>query len=180
MRLVQALGDLGDPSLIVALLERLMSRGSVVSEGPLIRLASHQSRLSQAERRLKDEIAEAFRGSGFAPPDLEEWLARPNLKKGTVQDLLTLLEDEERLERIGPGIYLEKAAKDELIRRVSIKLADGSTLSMAELRDLLETTRKFAVPIGEYLDRIALTVREGDVRRLNVPSGLSKPAEASL
>jgi selenocysteine-specific elongation factor len=37
---------------------------------------------------------------------------------------------------------------------------------MAELRDLLGTTRKYAVPIGEYLDRIGLTKREGDLRRL--------------
>jgi selenocysteine-specific elongation factor len=37
---------------------------------------------------------------------------------------------------------------------------------MAELRDLLGTTRKYAVPIGEYLDRIGLTRREGDLRRL--------------
>ena len=39
-------------------------------------------------------------------------------------------------------------------------------MTMAELRDLLGTTRKYAVPIGEYLDRIGLTRREGDVRRL--------------
>jgi selenocysteine-specific elongation factor len=37
---------------------------------------------------------------------------------------------------------------------------------MAELRDLLGTTRKYAVPIGEYLDRVGLTLRTGDVRRL--------------
>jgi hypothetical protein len=39
-------------------------------------------------------------------------------------------------------------------------------MTMADLRDLLGTTRKYAVPIGEYLDRIGLTRREGDVRRL--------------
>ena len=39
-------------------------------------------------------------------------------------------------------------------------------MTMAELRDLLGTTRKYAVPIGEYLDRIGLTRREGDLRRL--------------
>ena len=42
------------------------------------------------------------------------------------------------------------------------------TLTMSELRELLGTTRKYSVPIGEYLDRIGLTRREGDVRRLNV------------
>ena len=45
---------------------------------------------------------------------------------------------------------------------------------MSELRDLLGTTRKYAVPIGEYLDRIGLTKREGDVRRLG-PAGRSSP-----
>ncbi len=47
------------------------------------------------------------------------------------------------------------------------RLADGSAISMSELRDLLGTTRKYAVPIGEYLDRIGLTKREGDTRRLD-------------
>ena len=37
---------------------------------------------------------------------------------------------------------------------------------MAELRDLMGTTRKFAVPIGEYLDRIGWTRREGDARTI--------------
>ena len=47
------------------------------------------------------------------------------------------------------------------------RLSDGSAISMSELRDLLGTTRKYAVPIGEYLDRIGLTKREGDTRRLD-------------
>ena len=42
-------------------------------------------------------------------------------------------------------------------------------MTMADLRDLLGTTRKYAVPIGEYLDRIGLTRRDGDVRRLGQP-----------
>ncbi len=45
-------------------------------------------------------------------------------------------------------------------------------MTMADLRDLLGTTRKYAVPIGEYLDRIGLTRREGDVRKIG---GLYRP-----
>jgi selenocysteine-specific elongation factor len=52
-------------------------------------------------------------------------------------------------------------------------LSDGSALSMSDLRDLLGTTRKYAVPIGEYLDRIGVTRREGDVRRLDPARGTS-------
>ena len=46
------------------------------------------------------------------------------------------------------------------------RLSAGPTMTMAHLRDLLGTTRKYAVPFGEYLDRIGLTRREGDVRKL--------------
>jgi selenocysteine-specific elongation factor len=80
--------------------------------------------------------------------------------------LIALLIDEERLVEIGPQLYLDYDVAVELRRRVVERLRDGSRITMAELRDLLGTTRKFAVPIGEYLDRIGLTVREGDRRQL--------------
>ena len=51
-------------------------------------------------------------------------------------------------------------------------------MSMAELRDLLATTRKYAVPIGEYLDRIGLTRREGDLRVLAEPQANQGVREA--
>jgi selenocysteine-specific elongation factor len=49
---------------------------------------------------------------------------------------------------------------------VSEKLAQGSGLTVAEIRDLLGTTRKYAVPLCEYLDRVGVTRREGDLRFL--------------
>jgi len=54
-------------------------------------------------------------------------------------------------------------------------VGENGTLTMAELRDLLGTTRKYAVPIGEYLDRTGLTIREGDTRRLSPSAAMSPP-----
>ena len=70
---------------------------------------------------------------------------------------------------ISANLYLDADVERELRRRVSERLGDGGTLTMSELRELLGTTRKYSVPIGEYLDRIGLTRREGDLRRLNLP-----------
>ena len=83
-----------------------------------------------------------------------------------------MLQDEQRLVEVGPGLFLDFDAEAELRRRVAERLADGSQITMAELRDLLGTTRKFAVPIGEHLDRIGLTRREGDTRRLGDPAAI--------
>jgi selenocysteine-specific elongation factor len=63
---------------------------------------------------------------------------------------------------------------------VVASLEAGEALTMAGLRDLLGTTRKYAVPIGEYLDRIGLTTRAGDERRLGnrhaAPAAALSPA----
>jgi selenocysteine-specific elongation factor len=68
--------------------------------------------------------------------------------------------------KVTDEIYLHADAEAEMRRLVGARLAQGKGLTVAEIRDLLGTTRKFAVPLCEYLDRIGVTRREGDVRLL--------------
>ena len=64
-------------------------------------------------------------------------------------------------------IFLHADVEAEMRKRLREKLAGGeSGATVAEIRDLLGTTRKYAVPICEYLDRIGVTKREGDLRFL--------------
>jgi selenocysteine-specific elongation factor len=56
---------------------------------------------------------------------------------------------------------------------VTEKLAEGAGLTVAEIRDLLGTTRKYAVPLCEHLDRVGTTRREGDLRILGVAAPTS-------
>ena len=138
--------------------------------------AGHEARLSQGERRLKQELADAIRAGGITPPDAAELAASAGTRAAVVPDLLALLRDEHRIAEINSGLYLDADTDVDLRRKVRERLADGSAITMAELRDLLGTTRKYAVPIGEYLDRIGLTRREGDIRRLGDANGSSEPA----
>ena len=112
------------------------------------------------------ELAGSIRAGGMSPPDAAELAAAAGPRAGAVADLLGLLRDQEQLVEVNGQIFLDAEVAGELQRRVQQRLADGTTITMAALRDLLGTTRKFAVPIGEYLDRIGLTKRDGDVRRL--------------
>ncbi len=131
-----------------------------------VSLKGHEPKLSQAERRLKHELAETIRAGGMSPPELGELAASAGQRAPAVAELLTLLCDEDRLVAISSNLYLDADVELELKRRVCERLQGGSTITMSELRELLNTTRKYSVPIGEYLDRIGLTVREGDIRRL--------------
>jgi selenocysteine-specific elongation factor len=166
VHLAAELPDLSGEALVSGILERLKRQGRIVADARTIALPGHQAKLSQGERRLKQELADAIRAGGISPPDASELAASAGPRAAVVPDILALLRDEQCIAEINPGLYLDADVDAELRRKVRARLADGSTITMAELRDLLGTTRKYAVPIGEYLDRIGLTRREGDLRRL--------------
>jgi selenocysteine-specific elongation factor len=164
-----ALPDIGNDALIAAIVARLESEGKLIGDRRTVAIRDWSPKLSQGETRLKNELGAAIRAGGFSPPDLAELTASAGARSAVVPDLLALLRDEERIVEVGHGLYLDFDTDAELRRRVRERLGDGSTMTMSELRDLLGTTRKFAVPIGEYLDRIGITQRVGDARRLCDP-----------
>ncbi len=175
VHLAAALPDLANDALVAGILERLKHQRRVICAARTISLPGHEPRLSQGERRLKEELAATLRAGGMSPPDSSELAASAGSRSSVVPDLLALLRDEHRIVEIQSGLYLDADIEAELRRRVREHLLDGSTITMAELRDLLATTRKFAVPIGEYLDRIKLTRREGDLRRIADPASPVPP-----
>ena len=165
-RLSAAMSYVGSDTLISGLIDRLRDEGKVIANARTVALLDHKPKLSQGELKLKVKMAEAYTAGGISPPDPSDWMSKSNPRASAVPELLTLLCEEDRIVWIAPAIYLDFEVAAEIRRRVSERLADGSSMSMSELRDLLGTTRKYAVPISEYLDRIGLTHREGNVRYL--------------
>ncbi|MGO9597469.1 MAG: selenocysteine-specific translation elongation factor [Isosphaeraceae bacterium] len=164
--LAAELPDLGSDALISGIVSRLEVQGKVIVEARTVALKGHEPRLSQGERRLKTELLETIRSAGLRPPDAAELAGTAGPRAAVVPELLALLRDEQKLVELSPSLFLDFDIEVELRRKVAQRLANGSAITMADLRDLLGTTRKYAVPIGEYLDRIGLTRREGDVRKL--------------
>ncbi|MEO6808198.1 MAG: SelB C-terminal domain-containing protein, partial [Isosphaeraceae bacterium] len=163
---VAALPDLASDALVAGLLARLKARGLILEDARTVALKDFEPRLSHAERRLKAELAETIQAGGLSPPDLADLTANAGPRASVLPELLTLLVDEGSIVDLGHGLFLDVDADADLRRKVTDHLADGGSITMSGLRDLLGTTRKFAVPIGEYLDRIGLTRRQGDLRVL--------------
>jgi selenocysteine-specific elongation factor len=177
--LAAELPDLTSEALIGGIVERLRNQGKVIVEARTVAVKGHEPKLSQGERRLKNELLEAIRGGGMSPPETSDLASGAGSRGAVVPELLALLRDEQKLVEIGPSLYLDFDVEAELRRKVVDRLSGGATMTMADLRDLLGTTRKYAVPIGEYLDRIGLTKREGDVRKLGRAEPAAEPAPGS-
>jgi selenocysteine-specific elongation factor len=122
--------------------------------------------LSGNQRKLKDKIVAAFAEARFQPPDLPSFANQAGGNAASLKDLFDVCVAEGLLARITEDLYLHADTEVEMRRLVTERLKEGQALTVAEIRDLLGTTRKYAVPLCEYLDRIGLTRRDGDLRTL--------------
>ena len=169
VHLAAELPDLANEGLVAGLLDRLKPRRGRPRR-PHRRPRGHEPEAQPGRAQAQGRARRRDPGRRLHPARRRRPGRRRRRAAAAVPDLLALLRDEEQVAEINPRLFLDFDAEAELRRRVRDRLADGSTITMAELRDLLGTTRKYAVPIGEYLDRIGLTVREGDAPPLNRPA----------
>jgi selenocysteine-specific elongation factor len=166
-RVVGSLDYLGDDALVLALIERLKGARKLRGDERSICRTDWVPKLSPAERKLREQVLAAYELAGFQPPDPAELQKQAVTRATAVQPLVELLVAEGHLAHIGGSIYLHSRFADELRNRVSSKLRETPAgLTVGDIRDLLSITRKHALPYCEYLDRIGLTRREGDLRVL--------------
>jgi selenocysteine-specific elongation factor len=107
-----------------------------------------------------------YAAAGYQPPSVDEVKARVTRNRAAVAELIELAAANGRLIRISPEFYLAAEAERHLRATISERLATGDGLTVSQVRELLATTRKYAVPLCEHLDRIGLTRRQGDLRVL--------------
>jgi selenocysteine-specific elongation factor len=170
---VQAQLDyIGDDALIHAEVERLLKTKRLTGDLRRIARADFKPKLSANLRKLKDKVVEAYHAAGFQPPEPSSFAAQAGGNAANLKDLFEVCVAEGFLVHVTGETYLHGEVEADMRKRVSDRLATGPGATVAEIRDLLGTTRKFAVPFCEYLDRIGLTKREGDLRVSGTPGAV--------
>jgi selenocysteine-specific elongation factor len=162
----------GDESLVHAAVDRLIEKKQLVGDLRRVARADFKPKLSANLRKLKDKMVAAYREARFQPPDPADFAGQAGGNAANLKDLLDVCVAEGLLLPITNEIYLHADTEAEMRRLITEKLAGGSGAPVAEIRDLLGTTRKYAVPLCEYLDRVGVTRREGDLRYLAAGSHL--------
>jgi selenocysteine-specific elongation factor len=162
---VQAQLDyVGDDALVHAAVERLLQQKKLVGDLRRIALAEFRPKLSNNQKKLKEKIVAAYKEARFQPPEPDDFANQAGGNTANLRDLFEVCVAEGQLVHVVDKLYLHADADAEMRRAVGEKLAGGG-LTVAEIRDLLGTTRKYAVPLCEYLDRVGVTRRDGDLRR---------------
>jgi selenocysteine-specific elongation factor len=142
------------PGTFDALIESL---ADVETVGARLHLSSHAVSMSPEQQRARDEVIATLEAGGFTPP-LSKDLAAD-------RDLLRALVESGELVRIG-DFYLTAARAKDARERVRGAIEREGPMTVAQIRDLLGTSRKYAVPLCEWFDQTGATLRRGDTRIL--------------
>ncbi len=165
-RVTMELDYVGNDLLVQELIDQMIGQKILTGNKRRIGLAAFKPKLSNNQRKLLEKIHAAYREAKFAPPPMEDFINHLGGQKIQLQELFNLCVLEGRLVFLQDDLYLEYDVEHEMRCMVSSALETGKGLTVAEIRDLLKTSRKYAVPFCEHLDKIGTTRREGDLRYL--------------
>jgi selenocysteine-specific elongation factor len=140
-----------------ALAEEMARRGLIVVEGTAMRSPQHSALTDTPEIR---ELLLALTEAGASPPTISE--LTPRFDRKVIHALIRSGE----LEEITSDIVYPVSTLEALRKQIAEAIKTSGPMTVAQLRDLVGTTRKYAVPLLEYLDRTGFTRREADVRVL--------------
>lgn len=148
-----------------AALEELSRQNKLTLQGELVKKPGAEVTLTPEERRAKEQIEQAFAKAGLAVPSVKEVLAQLAIENRRAEKILQILLREKVLVRVSPELIFHRTALETLSRLLQVyKKAKGERIGVPSFKELTGVTRKYAIPLLEYLDRQRLTRRIGDER----------------
>jgi selenocysteine-specific elongation factor len=152
------------PTVFASVFEDTLQAGKIELAGELVRLAGRGVVMKDEEAESKKIIEAAFANAGLKVPALKDVLAGLKVDKARAQKIVTLLLRDKVLVKISDDLVFHRDALGDLRKRMATEKAKSPKLDVARFKDLTGVTRKYAIPLLEYLDREHVTRRVGDER----------------
>lgn len=131
----------------------------------IVRSSSFNLSLSDDNKAVKDKILKAIDDAVFQPPSIDELAALAKVNSKQAVELLKIMAKEGSIVRIKDAVYISKPNHAKMIEKLKEFYSGKPEMTVGEFRDILNTSRKFALPFLEYLDSNRITMRIGDVRK---------------
>ncbi len=148
------------PRLFNVMIKKLSSERSVVEGGTWLAMSGHEIRFDARQQAAVDKLISQCASNPFSPPILKE------MQTAAGEEVVAALLDLGELVQVSPEVAFRKSDYTMMVGRIRAHIEQQGQISVAEARDLFNTSRKYILPLMEHLDAVGLTVRAGDFRRL--------------
>ncbi len=154
------------PEVFTAALDLLLREKNIEVAGDLVRQPGRGVVMKDEEAESKKKIEDAFAAAGLKVPALHEVIAGLKVDKVRAQKIVTLLLRDRMLVKISDELVFHRTALEQLRRLVAEQKAKSTKMDVAKFKELTGVSRKYAIPLLEYLDREHVTKRVGDAREI--------------
>lgn len=148
-----------------AVLDNMSVEGAILDLGSVVAAPEHEIAFSPSQRKAVERLLGDFEARPGAPPTVKESVAVVG------EAVYAALVETGVLIPVSPEVVFRREDYERIVTRTREMLEAENTVSVAQVRDALETTRRYALALLEHLDERGITVREGDYRRLSAGAG---------
>ena len=152
------------PEVFASVLSKLVEEKQLEVAGELVHLPGRGVLMKDEEAESKKIIEQAFGSAGLKVPSLKEVLAGLKVDKIRAQKIVTLLLRDKVLIKISEELVFHQSALLDLRRKIAALKTTTPKMDVARFKDMTGVSRKYAIPLLEYLDREHVTRRVGDER----------------
>ncbi len=146
--------------LLDSLLKRLSGQGELVTRNAQVRLGGHAVTFTPSQQAKVNDLLSAFADQPYTPPSVKQSLEVVD------EDLLNGLISTGRLVQLNDDVLFTPEILEEMSEAVIAIIKENGSISLTDLRDRFNTSRKYAVAVLEHLDNTGVTIRKGDSRQL--------------
>ncbi len=147
------------------LLDKIANDGEIVIEGSTVSLPQFSVKYRSEEKEIKGKMIALYLKNEFNPPGRDEIIEKFS-DQDVTGEIFASLVNKGILKRITEGIYFHHQAISEAEELLKEYLQKKDEIELGQFRDLIDSSRKYALPLLEYFDRKKITVRKGDKRIL--------------
>ncbi len=155
-----------NPKLYNSALEELIKEEKIEIEEKSIKLKDFKIKLDNKKIEIKEKIYKDLGNGAFKPPTIKEISMKFNIDEKELTQYLNILIKEGKIEKISPEIYFEKSLFEKIKNDLINYLEKNKEITIKEFKSIVNTSRKYLIPLLEYFDKLKITVRIGDKRIL--------------
>ena len=155
-----------DQTVAGGVVERLTAEGDIARSGEYVALSTHEITVSGEDREVFEGVEALFREGGFKPPSVDGVIERTGFDAARVKKAVGSFLERGILVRVGEGLFFHRDAVAEAEKRLREYIRREGRLESVKFKYLLDTTRKYAIPLLDYFDNANVTVRVGYTRYL--------------
>ena len=153
-----------NPKVFNTMMKYLEEEGRIVSKNNLVSIPGIQPNPGEKERKTIDIINTIMKDRLYNPPGVDEISTATGLPEADLAEIIAYLIDRGELFKISEGLYFSKSAIENGQSLLNEYFTREKELTLATARDIFDTSRRYALPLIEYYDRMRFTRRVGDVR----------------